>query len=33
MQDAKKADAKRARCLDLCVNLEDDDNDDDAGPS
>jgi hypothetical protein len=29
-QDAKKADAKRARCLGLCVNLEDDN---DAGLS
>jgi hypothetical protein len=30
-QDAKKAEKERARRLDLCVNLEDDD--DNAGPS
>jgi hypothetical protein len=26
-QDAKKADTERVRCLGLCINLEDDDND------
>jgi hypothetical protein len=32
-QDAKKADTERARRLGLCVNLEDDDDEDDAGPT
>jgi hypothetical protein len=32
MQDAKKADAERTLRLGLCVNLEEDD-EDDAGPS
>jgi hypothetical protein len=35
-QDAKKADAERALCLGLCVNLEEDDegdDEDDADPS
>jgi hypothetical protein len=31
-QDAKRAEAERTRCLDLCVNL-DDKEDNDAGPS
>jgi hypothetical protein len=32
-QDVKKAEAERARRLSLCVNLEDDEEEDDAGPS
>jgi hypothetical protein len=32
-QDAKRAKAERACCLGLCVNLDDDKEEDDAGPS
>jgi hypothetical protein len=32
-QDAKKAEAERARRLGLCVNLEEDDEEEDVGPS
>jgi hypothetical protein len=32
-QDAKRAEAKRARPLNLCVNLEEDKDDEDASPS
>jgi hypothetical protein len=32
-QDAKRAEAERARCLGLCVNLDEEEEEDDAGPS
>jgi hypothetical protein len=32
-QDAKRAEAERARCLGLCVNMDDHEEEDDAGPS